>query len=89
MSNKWKVLVTVLVVLLMSGCADTVSFEQAAKMAEVGFWHGLWHGFILPISWIASLFSDSVAIYAIYNTGAGYDFGFVLGIGIGTLYALC
>jgi len=81
MSNKWKVLAGVLVVLLLSGCADSVSFEQAAEMTEVGFWHGFWHGLILPISWIASLFSDSVAIYAIYNSGGWYDFGFFLGIG--------
>jgi len=34
---------------------------------------------ILPISWFISLFSDSTAIYAIYNNGGWYDFGFVLG----------
>jgi hypothetical protein len=47
---------------------------------SVGFWYGLWHGFILPISWICSLFMDEVAIYAVYNNGGWYDFGFVLGV---------
>ena len=36
---------------------------------------------IILFSWIVSLFSDEIAIYAVYNNGAWYDFGFVLGIG--------
>ena len=67
--------------MLLSGCADTVSFDQAKDVLPVGFWYGLWHGMILPIAWIVSLFSDSTAIYAIYNNGGWYDFGFILGCG--------
>ena len=67
--------------LLLSSCADSVSFTQAAAMEPVGFWYGLWHGGICGIAWIISLFSDSTAIYAVYNNGGWYDFGFVLGIG--------
>jgi hypothetical protein len=37
--------------LFLSGCADTVTFQQAATHAPVGFWHGLWHGLILPFAW--------------------------------------
>jgi len=76
-----KVLLLVVGLMLLSGCADTVSFQQAAETTPVGFWYGLWHGMILPISWIVSLFSDSTAIYAIYNNGGWYDFGFILGCG--------
>jgi hypothetical protein len=68
--------------LLLSGCADTVGFDVAASMEPVGFWHGLWHGMIVAFAWVGSLFSDSIAIYAIYNNGGWYDFGFVLGIGV-------
>ena len=67
--------------LLLSGCADAVSFQAAAAHARVGFWHGLWHGMILPLSWVVSLFDPEFAIYAIYNNGGWYDFGFVLGLG--------
>jgi len=67
--------------LFLSGCADTTSFTDAASRQPVGFWYGLWHGMIAPIAWIVSLFSDDVAIYAIYNNGGWYDFGFILGIG--------
>jgi len=63
----------------LSGCADHVIVSTARE--AVGFWHGLWHGFILPISWIISLFDSDTAIYAVYNNGGWYDFGFVLGVG--------
>jgi hypothetical protein len=46
-----------------------------------GFWAGLWHGIIAPITFIVSLFSDGVRIYETNNNGRWYDFGFMLGIG--------
>ena len=70
-----------ILVLLLAGCADSMTFDEAAKVDPVGFWFGLWHGIIAVIAWIVSLFDDSVAIYAIYNNGGWYDFGFMLGIG--------
>jgi hypothetical protein len=41
----------------------------------VGFWHGL----ILPIAFIVSLFNPKVRIYETNNRGRLYDFGFILG----------
>ena len=58
-----------LFLLILTGCADYVPLEQAASVAKVGFWHGLWHGIIFPIAWLVSLFDQSTAIYAIYNNG--------------------
>lgn len=73
--------------LVVTGCADNVSFEQASQITEVGFWYGLWHGLIMLFAFIGSLFSDSVTVYAIYNNGGWYNFGFLLGaasmIGLG------
>jgi hypothetical protein len=66
-------------ILLLSSCADTVTLKEAANREPVGFWYGLWHGFILLISFIVSLFDPDVAIYATYNNGGWYDFGFLLG----------
>lgn len=37
---------------------------------------------IAPVTFIISLFSESVNIYEVHNTGGWYDFGFVLGAGI-------
>lgn len=79
--NGLKIALCLVLVFSMSGCADHVSFEQASAMIPVGFWFGIWHGMILPFSWIASWFSSDVAIYAIYNNGGMYDAGFVLGAG--------
>ena len=44
-----------------------------------GFFAGLWHGLILPITFIISLFDSDVRIYECNNSGLWYDFGFLLG----------
>ena len=67
-------------VVFVAGCADKVSFNVAAYIEPVGFWYGLWHGLIFPISSIIYWFSDNTAIYAIYNNGGWYDFGFIIGM---------
>lgn len=46
-----------------------------------GFWRGVWHGFIAPAMFFASLVSHDVRIYAFPNVGRWYDLGFLLGIG--------
>ena len=45
-----------------------------------GFWLGLWQGFIVPVTFVISLFTDDVSIYEVKNSGNWYDFGYVLGI---------
>jgi hypothetical protein len=75
---KWSLIALAGAALLLSGCADAVSFPAAAARAPVGFGHGLWHGMILPVAWVISLFDPDVAIY---NNHGMYDFGFVLGCG--------
>ena len=49
--------------------------------SPAGFWAGLWHGIIAPITFIVSLFADGVRIYETNNNGRWCDFGFMLGIG--------
>jgi hypothetical protein len=44
-----------------------------------GFWAGLWHGSILPIAFIVSLFKPGVGIYETHNSGGWYNLGFILG----------
>jgi hypothetical protein len=79
--------ILILAILLLSGCADTIIVEEIIEMEKVGFLHGFWHGLIIIFSFIGTLFSDDIAIYAIYNNGGWYDFGFLLGV---MLYgALC
>lgn len=75
-----KICLLACVAFLLSGCAHHV-VTNGVTVEPVGFFYGLLHGFILPFSWIISLFDDEVAIYAVYNDGGWYDFGFILGFG--------
>ncbi len=47
--------------------------------APAGFLAGLWHGLILLITFIVSLFNMNVRIYETSNSGRWYDFGFLIG----------
>jgi len=65
--------------LILAGCATQMA--GVVKPEAPGFWLGLVQGFIAPVTFIVSLFSHDVAVYAVPNNGAWYNFGFVLGIG--------
>ena len=54
---------------------------QIAGADPAGFWVGVWHGFISPLTFIVSLFSPNVRIYETHNRGRLYDFGYMIGIG--------
>jgi hypothetical protein len=77
--STWPVLVIVLLALLLASCAATQP-PIIPLLDAPGFWKGLWHGFIAPVTFIISLFSEHVRIYAFPNAGRWYDFGFMLGI---------
>ena len=64
---------------VLSACAATQAPDAVAPTAP-GFLLGLWHGFIFPVAWVVSLFTDKVAVYAVPNNGGWYDFGYFLGI---------
>jgi hypothetical protein len=67
---------------LSLACAPSVDVQSFVDGEAYGFWSGLWHGVIAPITFFISLFDADVAIYAVNNNGGWYDFGFVLGAGI-------
>jgi hypothetical protein len=71
--------------LLLGACAAGVNPEVGAASPDgdlAGFWLGLWHGIIAPVTFVISLFSDNINLYEVHNNGNWYDFGFVLGAGI-------
>jgi hypothetical protein len=76
--------VVALLLLVLSGCAPGPN-PQVGTAAEsgvtAGFWLGLWHGVIAPVTFVISLFNADVSIYEVHNSGTWYDFGFVLGLG--------
>lgn len=75
-------LITGLIVLLiLSGCAQRENVELCLKGHQYGFIGGLWHGFIAPFDFIAMLFDEKVTMYAQNNNGGFYALGFLLGSG--------
>jgi len=72
-------LCVLVLIMVTSGCAPGNSRFDAKP---AGFWAGLWHGLILVITFIVSLFSDSVTMYEVNNSGGWYNFGFLLGAAI-------
>ncbi|NDB36427.1 MAG: hypothetical protein EB023_14050 [Flavobacteriia bacterium] len=62
-------------VLFISGCAT----QPYPTEHGPGFFVGLWHGITAPLALIGSIFMD-IRIYEFPNSGAWYDFGFIIGI---------
>ncbi len=73
------------------GMAILVSMSSCAKFEGdlspciheriYGFWYGLWHGFISPISLLVSLFDESIKMFAPNNNGGWYALGYLFGSG--------
>ncbi len=77
-----KILLTILTIItlvILSGCTPNDGVNNINNLA--GFWDGVWHGIIAPISWVMSWFNPEVGIYEVFNNGGWYNFGFLLGIG--------
>ena len=73
---------TVLVLLcLLSSCANKESVDACLQGHTYGFWGGLWHGIIAPVDLVLMLFRDDFTVYAQNNNGAWYAFGFLIGSG--------
>ncbi len=62
----------------LTGCIPGDGSYTAAKPA--GFFWGIWHGWIAPISLIIGLFDKSIRVYETANSGWWYDFGFYMAI---------
>lgn len=69
------------VVLVVAGCAAGAN-DASVPAAGAGFWFGLWHGLISPVTFVISLFDQGVSLYEVHNTGGWYDFGFILGVSV-------
>jgi hypothetical protein len=73
-------LLAVLLLLTIAGCA--AGPDSRFSDCPAGFWAGLWHGLISPVTFVVGLFTRAVRIYETNNTGNWYDFGFLIGVGI-------
>lgn len=62
---------------VLSGCAP--GDQRFALDQPAGFLWGLWHGGISFFTLVIGIWSDSVQVYEVHNTGGWYDLGFLLG----------
>lgn len=85
MKTLFTLLLAAIVLLSLAGCAAGPNEFVDTPNAEgqvAGFLYGLWHGVIAPVTFVISLFSDSVHPYEIHNNGGWYNSGFLLGLSI-------
>ncbi len=73
----------ILVVFSILGC--TAGTNELVNLPNengdiAGLWNGFWHRVIAPITFIISLFSDTISVFEVHNNGSWYIFGFLLGI---------
>lgn len=65
-------------VLILTGCMPGDGTYTSDNPA--GFFWGIWHGWIAPISLIVGFFNENIRVYEIANTGWWYDLGFYIAI---------
>jgi len=65
-------------IFVLTSCVPGDGTYTAARPA--GFFWGIWHGWVAPISLIIGIFNHSIRIYEPVNTGWWYDFGFYMAI---------
>ena len=74
-----RLLVILAASLALAACVATEA-PSAVNPGAPGFLLGVWHGFAFPVTFIISLFTDDIAVYAVPNNGTWYDFGYFVGI---------
>jgi hypothetical protein len=81
MTRNWpKILLAgLLLLILVASCAPGNARYSIDTGRPANFWAGLWHGLIIVITFIVSLFTKDVGIYEPNNVGWGYNIGFILG----------
>lgn len=74
-------LIFVLVTLTLFTLSSCIPGDGKATVDHAaGFFWGIWHGWIAPVSLIIGLFNHEIRIYEQMNTGWWYDFGFYMAI---------
>ena len=83
MKTKTLLTISFFIFLIIAACtagANDLVNTVRAENEVAGFWLGLWHGIIAPVTFIISLFKDTISIYEVHNNGAWYNFGFLFGV---------
>ena len=81
MKNKKLILLGLMLIVLLaviSSCAPGDGANSAEHPA--GFFSGIWHGWIAPVTLVISLFSKDITIYEVNNVGFWYNLGYYMAI---------
>ncbi len=82
MNKATTILLIVGISLILAACAAGPNQLRNTPNEDgevAGFWMGIWHGLISPITFILSLFSNNIYVFEVHNNGGWYTFGFLLG----------
>lgn len=64
--------------LLLTACLPGDGVNSAADPA--GFFWGVWHGWLAPLSLVYGYFKPGIRIYETANSGLLYDLGFYMAV---------
>lgn len=67
--------------ILLAGCASVEPIDPCLQGKSYGFFWGVLHGLIAPISLLVSFFDKETVMYAQNNSGSWYGLGFLIGSG--------
>ena len=73
-----RVLLLCILLFLATGCAPGSGSNSPENQA--GFFKGVWHGWIAPVSLVWGIFNPAIRVYEPHNKGWFYDFGFYIAI---------
>ena len=77
--NRTRVFTIAGLAMILAACVAQQSNSVVVPTAP-GFLLGLWHGFIFPVAFLVSLFTDQISVYSVPNNGHWYDAGYFVGI---------
>lgn len=73
-----KIIVALFLLLVLTGCMANVT--PAFENNPAGFFLGIWHGWLAPLSLILQIFNPEHSIFELNNTGFGYEIGFYMAV---------
>ncbi len=68
-----------ILLMMLSGCLPG-NARYGAMGTPAGFFSGIWHGWLAPLSLILGFFNDNIHIYESHNTGWWYDLGYYMAV---------
>jgi len=75
-----KIVLVMMIVVLVVSLTSCFPGDKVEGDKPAGFFSGILHGWIAPISLVVSLFKGNVKMFEVINSGFWYEFGFYIAI---------